>query len=741
MTVSSLSVKNSYNADNTTTSFAYTFPIHSVNELTVILRAANGTETIQTITTHYSIVDNGSAGGQVNFVSAPATGNTVVLLRDTNLTQETDYIANDPFPAETHEAALDKITLQQQELQEELDRAIKISRSNDIASSEIAQTAATRAGKLLAFDSSGNLEVSLDASSIATNATAAANSATAAAASQTAAETAKTAAETAKTAAESLLDNFDDRFLGAKTSDPTVDNDGDALVDGALYFDTTNNVMKVYDLSGTQWRQIQLSNADQTNVNLVAGQISPTNNISTLAAQNTNLTTLAGLNSEITTLAGINNLQNLANAHAAVTNVNNNLSGVNSFNDRYRVTAGVPTTSLDVGDLAFDTNAGELKVYKASGWANAGSSVNGTSARFRYIATAGQTAFSGTDTNSNVMNFDSGFADVYLNGVKLVSGAGNDYTENGTTVTLASGAGVGDILEVVGFGTFNVAAINAANISSGTINNDRLPSPTLIVKGDGSSIDGAIQLNCHVNTHGVKIQAPPHSAGATYTLTLPNNTGSNGQVLSTNGSGVLSFIDAVETKPTIANVSQTIAPATATTINITGTNFSNIPQVEFIKSDTGAITQANSISLTNSTTLAVNVTLASGTYFVRVELDDGNAGRSTNAIITASTAPSFSTSAGSLGTFAGNFSGTVATIAGSSDSAITFSEVGSNLAGANVTLNTSTGALTTTDFGGSSTTATQYNFTIRITDAEGQTTDRAFSFTSSFGATGGAQFN
>ena len=145
MTVSSLTVKNSYNADSTTTSFAYTFPIHSTSELTVILRASNGVETIQTITTHYSIVDNGSAGGQVNFVSAPATGNTVVLLRDTNLTQETDYIANDPFPAETHEAALDKITLQQQELQEELDRAIKISRSNDITSSEIVQTASTRA--------------------------------------------------------------------------------------------------------------------------------------------------------------------------------------------------------------------------------------------------------------------------------------------------------------------------------------------------------------------------------------------------------------------------------------------------------------------------------------------------------------------------------------------------------------------------------------------------------------------
>ena len=741
MTISSLNVKNSYNGDGSTTSFAYTFPIHSTAEIQVILRAANGTETIQTLNTHYSIVDNGSAGGQVNFTTAPGSGIAVVLLRNTNLTQETDYISNDPFPAETHEAALDKLTLQQQELQEELNRALKISRSNDITSSEIVQTATARAGKLLGFDSNGDLDTSLDASSIATNATAAANSATAAAASEAAAQTAQAAAETAKNAAEVALDTFDDRFLGAKSSDPSVDNDGNALVDGSLYFDTQNNVMKVYDLGNTIWRQLSLTGTNQTNVNLVAGQISPTNNISTLAAQNANLTTLAGLNSEISTLAGITNLGNLANAHAAITNVNNNLSGVNSFNDRYRVTAGVPTTSLDVGDLAFDTTAGELKVYKSSGWANAGSSVNGTSARFRYTATAGQTAFSGADVNSNVMNFDSGFADVYLNGVKLVSGTGNDYTENGTSVTLASGAAAGDILEVVGFGTFNVAAINAANISSGTINNDRLPSPVLSVKGDGSSADGALRLNCSQNSHYTELKSAAHgSYSGNLSFTLPTSTGTNGQALVTNGSGVLSFSDVSETKPTIANVSQTIAPATATTINITGTNFSNIPQVEFINSSTGAITQANTISLTNSTTLAVNVTLALGSYYVRVELDDGNAARSTNAIITASTAPSFSTAAGSIGTFAGNFSGTLFTIQGSSDSAITFSEVGSNLATANVTLS-SAGVLATTDFGGSSTSATQYNFTIRITDQEGQTTDRSFSITSSFGSSGGAQFN
>ena len=286
-------------------------------------------------------------------------------------------------------------------------------------------------------------------------------------------------------------------------------------------------------------------------------------------------------------------------------------------------------------------------------------------------------------------------------------------------------------------------ARNLGNIVSGT--EQTVPGPTLVVKGDGSSADAKLTLNCSQNSHGVSIKAPPHSSGQTYTLILPQNTGTNGQVLATNGSGTnqLSWIDAVETKPTVANVSQTIAPATATTISITGTGFVSIPSVEFVNGSTGAITNSNTVSFTNATTLSVNVTLASGNYYVRIENPDGNAGRSTNNIITASTAPTFSTAAGSLGTIAGNFSGTVATVAGSSDSSITFSEVTSvltNASQANCTLNSSTGVITTSDFGGSSTTPTTYNFTLRITDAEAQTVDRAFSLTSSFGSTGGALF-
>ena len=287
-------------------------------------------------------------------------------------------------------------------------------------------------------------------------------------------------------------------------------------------------------------------------------------------------------------------------------------------------------------------------------------------------------------------------------------------------------------------------ARNLGNIVSGTTST--IENSVLKIKGDGSSADAKLTLNCSQNSHGVSIQAPPHSAGQSYVLILPQNTGTNGQVLATNGSGTnqLSWIDAVETKPTVANVSQTISPATATTISITGTGFASIPSVEFVNGSTGAITNANTVSFTDASTLSVNVTLALGNYYVRVENPNGLAGRSTNNIITASTAPSFSTAAGSLGTIQGNFSGTVATIAGSSDTTIAFSEVTNvltNASQANCSLNSTTGVITTSDFGGSSTAATQYSFTIRITDQENQTADRAFTLTSSFGAQGGGQFN
>jgi len=603
LTISTLVVKNSYNGDGSATQFAYQFPIHTTAELKVIERSANGTETVKSLGSDYSVVDNGSSGGTVTFGTAPASGVSVILLRDTNLTQETDYIANDPFPAETHEAALDKLTLQIQEAQEELDRSIKISRTNTMTSTEFTNSATDRAGKILAFDTSGELSVAqelgsnrgnwaastayavrdivkdtsnnniymvktahtssgsqplssnadiakwdllVDAASATSSQTAAAASQVAAAASETAAansattanthkntaethkndaqtaktaaETAKTAAETAQAAAEAALDNFDDRFLGAKSSDPTLDNDGNALTDGALYFDTTLNVMKVYDLGATVWRKIQLEPTDQTNLNLVSAQITPTNNIASVAGAVSNIATVAGEISptnNISTLAGITGLSSLATAESNghITNVSNNLSGVNAFAERYRILSSAPSTSNDVGDLYFDTTANELKVYKSSGWAAAGSTVNGTANRFEYTATAGQTTFSGADNNSAVLAYDSGFCDIFLNGVKL---ANADFTAtSGNSVVLAAGAAVNDILMIVAYGTFQLANISINDLTD-TPSAIGSPGHALIVNNGGTALTYAPASSAEV--YGFQKYFAPSTINITVTV-------------------------------------------------------------------------------------------------------------------------------------------------------------------------------------------------------------------------------
>jgi len=160
MTISSTTVKVSYSGNNSTTVFAYTFKILDDDEIQVIIRSSTGTETVKTKTTHYTVSGVGSSGGgNITFLTAPITGETVVLKRNTTRTQETDYVANDPFPANSHEEALDRVTMIAQEIQEELGRAIKLSKTNTITSTEFTVSATDRANKILAFDSTGEISV------------------------------------------------------------------------------------------------------------------------------------------------------------------------------------------------------------------------------------------------------------------------------------------------------------------------------------------------------------------------------------------------------------------------------------------------------------------------------------------------------------------------------------------------------------------------------------------------------
>ena len=610
MTISSTTVKNSYLGNGTLDTFNYTFKIFANSDLQVIIRSSLGTETVKTLTTHYTVTGAGSAsGGTIVFTAGniPSATETVVIRRAVPQTQAIDYIANDPFPAESHEEGLDRSMMAIQQIQEEVDRSIKISRTNTMSSTEFTVGASNRAGKILGFDSAGELVVSqelgsfqgnwssgetyaardivkdtsngniylcntghtssgaepistnadsakwdllVDAETATSSATAASNSASAAATSasnaassassaSSSASSASSSASTATTqasnasasatsaanaqaAAEAALDAFDDKYLGSKSSNPTLDNDGNALVDGALYFNTVDNIMKVYDLGTTTWKQLTPTAAQQTNIDTVAGQISPTNNIATLAGLNTEITNLGGLTTEITNLNNIrtdissvnsistevqgvyNNTSNINSVYNNATNINtvagldseisligtsaniasittaaNNLADINAFANIYLgPSATAPTldpdgSALDVGDLYFDTASQTMKVYSSSGWIPAGSSVNGTSARFTYTVSSSTITITGADDNANTLAYDAGFLDIFLNGVKMVLGTDVTAT-SGTSITFSSAIGVSgtDVVDIVAYGTFQLAnfSINDANdVSTGGI--------------------------------------------------------------------------------------------------------------------------------------------------------------------------------------------------------------------------------------------------------------------------------
>lgn len=189
-----------------------------------------------------------------------------------------------------------------------------------LGSATAAATSAAAAAVSEANAATSESNASTSETNAATSESNAATSASNASTSATNAASSESNALNYKNAAEAAYDSFDDRYLGAKASAPSVDNDGNALLDGALYWDTTLNAMRVYDLGGTAWATI----ADADDVATVA----------------------------------------------------TNITDVNNFAARYRIGSADPTTSLDAGDLFYNTTSSQLKVYNGTGWevgVNAGS--------------------------------------------------------------------------------------------------------------------------------------------------------------------------------------------------------------------------------------------------------------------------------------------------------------------------------------------------------------------------------
>jgi hypothetical protein len=156
MTISTLINRKEYTGNGVNDTFAYTFWISADGDLKVYVDSV-----LQTITTDYTVTLAGEpTGGNVVFEagSIPADQSSVVIWRDVPKTQSTDYVGGEKFSAETHETALDRLTVIAQQLQDDMDRCIKLAKTvTDTGLIELDQGASTRAGKFLSFDSSGDL--------------------------------------------------------------------------------------------------------------------------------------------------------------------------------------------------------------------------------------------------------------------------------------------------------------------------------------------------------------------------------------------------------------------------------------------------------------------------------------------------------------------------------------------------------------------------------------------------------
>ncbi len=156
MTISSTHSRVGYACDGATTVFNVTFPFFDGDDLEVIERVAvSGAETLKANGADYAVTGGGGSTGTVVATAAPASGLEWHVRRVTGRLQQTDYTANDPFPAETHETALDRLTAIAQELDEQGSRALRYPSTDSSSLSAAIPNSVDRASAYLAFDASG----------------------------------------------------------------------------------------------------------------------------------------------------------------------------------------------------------------------------------------------------------------------------------------------------------------------------------------------------------------------------------------------------------------------------------------------------------------------------------------------------------------------------------------------------------------------------------------------------------
>ena len=372
----------------------------------------------------------------------------------------------------------------------------------------------------------------------------------------TAAQTAATNAAASAASAATSFDNFDDRYLGQKASDPSQDNDNNSLLTGALYFNTSSNTLKVY--SGSAWQATTPTSSEQTNINALAqsavitdmdllatssnitnmdtlGASGVVGNIATVAGVASNVTTVAGISSNVTSVA--NNATNINAVQSNATNINTvagnntNISTVAGIDSNITTVAGVASNVTTVAGISSNVTTVANNNSNVTTVAGSNANINTVAGSISNVNTVAGSisnvnSVASNSTNINAVNSNSA-------NINTVAGIDSNVTTvatNSSTINSVSGL-------ISGTQTFTVTVTNPGSGNVFVIDGSNNPTLTLI-RGftytfdvSDNTVSGhplAFKNGSSAYTTGVTVNGTAGQSGATVVFAVPSNAPATG---------------------------------------------------------------------------------------------------------------------------------------------------------------------------------------------------------------------
>lgn len=406
MTISTQDSKVNYQGNGQTTVFQIPFPFLENEQIYVQKKDAEGNLINYTYATDYTVTGAGEEnGGSVTLNVAPEQGSTISIYRDVPLTQEVDYRENEIFPAETHEEALDKLTMEVQQIQEQLDRSVKVDRFSDVDPDIIVKEVER------VYDSTDNIDIVAnninDVNTVVDNiaiVNTVAGDIDSVVTTATNVEDVKTVAQN-KASLNVTAANITDVKTVAKdiaSVNTTATNIEDVKTNAANITDINTNAANIGSINQVAEIRnnvtlVALNNKKVTtvadnidNVNVVANNITNVvrtgasiDNVNTVAGDIANVNTVAGAITDVDQVAmikeqvkkvgdNIGDVMTVANIDTQVTTVADNAVAVKQIGDNIDVVLKSPTYAANAKTWSegTDTEVGSLGgTHSAKGWA------------------------------------------------------------------------------------------------------------------------------------------------------------------------------------------------------------------------------------------------------------------------------------------------------------------------------------------------------------------------------------